>query len=115
MHAIPAVSATSGMEEVRALIAEGSKIMAIKRYCEITGSSLKVAKENVELMEGNQHSMQNSYAKPAPASEKNEIVALIKQGKKLEAVKLYRTTYDVSLAEAKEVVERIARVQKRAW
>ncbi|MEU4342731.1 ribosomal protein L7/L12 [Nocardia sp. NPDC023852] len=43
-----AVPSGDGMGQIDALLAEGKKIQAIKRYRELTGSGLKEAKEAVE-------------------------------------------------------------------
>ncbi|MFI5535221.1 ribosomal protein L7/L12 [Nocardia sp. NPDC051900] len=47
-RAVPAVPRGDGMAEIDALLAQGKKIHAIKRYRELTGCGLKEAKEAVE-------------------------------------------------------------------
>ncbi|WP_040775691.1 ribosomal protein bL12 [Nocardia pneumoniae] len=44
----PHVPSGDGMAEIDALLAQGKKIHAIKRYRELTGSGLKEAKDAVE-------------------------------------------------------------------
>lgn len=46
---------------------------------------------------------------PIQAANIHEILRLVQDGKKIEAIKLYRETFGVSLAEAKEAVERLER------
>ncbi|MGW4091262.1 ribosomal protein L7/L12 [Nocardia sp. NPDC004750] len=47
-RAVPAVPRGDGMAEIDALLAQGKKIHAIKRYRELTGCGLKEAKDAVE-------------------------------------------------------------------
>ena len=51
---------------------------------------------------------------PQQAAHIREILYLVQQGKKIEAIKLYRETFDVSLKEAKEAVEHLERGQPTA-
>ena len=66
---------------------EGQKIQAIKVYRERTGVGLKQAKEAVEAIE---------RGEPLPIPEmvdesfERELIALLDQGQKIEAIKLYR-------------------------
>ncbi|MGO4617616.1 ribosomal protein L7/L12 [Nocardia sp. 2YAB30] len=48
IRAAAAVPSGDGLGEIDALLAQGKKIQAIKRYRELTGSGLKEAKEAVE-------------------------------------------------------------------
>ncbi|MFE7744665.1 ribosomal protein L7/L12 [Nocardia sp. NPDC057455] len=45
---VPSVPRGDGMAEIDALLAQGKKIHAIKRYRELTGCGLKEAKDAVE-------------------------------------------------------------------
>ncbi|MEU6831299.1 50S ribosomal protein L7/L12 [Nocardia beijingensis] len=47
-RAVPPVPHGDGMAEIDALLAQGKKIHAIKRYRELTGCGLKEAKDAVE-------------------------------------------------------------------
>lgn len=42
-----------------------------------------------------------------PESKNKEIIDLIKKGNKIEAIKVYRETFNVGLAEAKDEVEKM--------
>ncbi|MBF6224092.1 ribosomal protein L7/L12 [Nocardia abscessus] len=48
VRAVPSVPRGDGMAEVDALLLQGKKIHAIKRYRELTGCGLKEAKDAVE-------------------------------------------------------------------
>ena len=89
----------STLAELLALLAAGRKIEAIQRYREVTGAGLAAAKETVEALE---------RGEPLPTKEsldatmEAEIVSLLEGGKKIQAIKLYRTRTGVGLKEAKE-------------
>lgn len=51
---------------------------------------------------------------PMQAANIHEILYLVQQGKKIEAIKLYRSTFGVSLAEAKEAVDHLEHGQPTA-
>lgn len=51
---------------------------------------------------------------PMQAASIHEILHLVQQGKKIEAIKLYRSTFGVSLAEAKEAVDHLDHGQPTA-
>jgi len=90
--------------ELRALLAEGRKIAAIKRYREETGVGLAEAKQAVEALERDEPP---PTGEPADSSSEAEIVALLQQGRKIKAIKLYRERTGVGLKEAKDAVEAI--------
>ena len=83
-------------------------INAIKVYREATGSSLAEAKNAVEEM------ARDEYAKPQSGVRdydnpilESRIKSLISRRQKVEAVKIFREEYGVSLKEAKDYVDRI--------
>jgi ribosomal protein L7/L12 len=92
-------------DEVATLLERGQKIEAIKRYREATGVGLKEAKDAVEAI-------QRGQAVPSgPQSDRDledEVVSLLEQGQKIEAIKRYRERTGVGLKEAKDAVERMA-------
>jgi ribosomal protein L7/L12 len=77
---------------VRSLTEAGQKIEAIKLFRERTGVGLKEAKDAVEAIELGQ-------AVPSgPQSDRDledEVVSLLEQGQKIEAIKRYRECYPV--------------------
>jgi ribosomal protein L7/L12 len=101
------------MAEINQLLQDDRKIEAIKRYREVYGVGLKEAKDAVDAIQAGQ-----SVTPPPRLNEINETVGqatnmariaqLIQDGKKIEAIKLYRETFDVGLNDAKEAVEQLA-------
>jgi ribosomal protein L7/L12 len=91
--------------ELRALLAAGQKIEAIKRYRQETGAGLAEAKEVVEAL---QRGEPLALPEPLDPSLEAELVALLEQGRKIEAIKVYRERLGAGLKEAKEAVEAIA-------
>ena len=107
-------------KEVKNLIAAGKKIEAIKVYREITGLGLMEAKLAVEDLEAGRpveinrvstsiHTGSATYsgASPDKSVALGKVANLALSGKKIEAIKLYRETFDVGLLEAKTAVENI--------
>lgn len=90
--------------EVRASLAQGMKIQAIKLYREITGVGLKEAKEAVEAMQSQPVSAQPSL-KHLSEPDLEPVRTLMVLGKKIDAIKLYRELTGVGLKEAKDAVE----------
>jgi ribosomal protein L7/L12 len=96
------------VQEIHKLLHDRKVIHAIKLYREATGVGLAEAKAAVEEM------AQNEYTKPPddvrdmdnPVLE-SRIKSLLSRNRKVDAVKIYREEYGVSLKEAKEAVERL--------
>ncbi len=96
------------VQKIHQLLHDKQLIRAIQLYREATGVGLAEAKEAVEEM------AQNELTKP-PAGVRNyddpvleaKLKSLLSRGKKIEAVKIYREEYGVSLKEAKDAVERV--------
>jgi ribosomal protein L7/L12 len=84
-------------------MAEGRKIEAIKLYREVTGAGLKEAKEAVEALDrrGGLPSVDDPEFEPG-------LLSLLRQGLKIDAIKLYRERTGAGLKEAKEAVEALA-------
>jgi ribosomal protein L7/L12/sugar lactone lactonase YvrE len=102
------------------LARSGKKIEAIKLYRQLTGLGLKESKDAVEALTAGQTitvtstSLAEPFVSQAEAAERSEKLAaldqvaqLVREGNKIEAIKVYRQTFDSSLAEAKTAVERI--------
>jgi ribosomal protein L7/L12 len=85
-----------------ALIEAGQKIEAIKQYRERTGSGLKEAKDAVEALERGE---QLPTPKAILTTVDQDVVSLVREGKKIAAIKLYREKTGVGLAEAQAAVE----------
>ncbi len=99
---------TNLLAALQALLAEGRKIEAIKRYREATGIGLAEAKATVEALEQGQAL---PTKQPVDSSLEMEIVSLLEGGRKIEAIKRYREATGVGLKEAKDAVEALERGQ----
>lgn len=87
------------------MLAAGRKIEAIKRYREATGADLAEAKRAVEAIEQGGSLPEGSIGDSA---DEPEILALLRQGRKIEAIRHYRETNRSDLKTAKEAVEALA-------
>lgn len=103
-------------QEVRDLARSGLKIDAIRVYREMTGTGLKEAKEAVEaLAAGQAVPVAATLISQAPENQRfensaemvDEVKRLLRQDKKIAAVKVYREYFEVGLAEAKTAVDQI--------
>ncbi|MBL8933136.1 MAG: ribosomal protein L7/L12 [Archangium sp.] len=91
----------AGLGGIVELLRAGQKIEAIKQYRQLTGVGLKESKDAVEAMERGEAAPVVPTA-PAPASS---VQALLREGRKIEAIKLYREQTGLGLKEAKDAVE----------
>lgn len=98
----PQLGADASPEE---LIRAGKKIEAIKRYRELTGASLKEAKDAVELVESGRSATLPPKSALIRQVNDSEIEAQIRSGHMIDAIKLYREKNGVGLKEAKDAVE----------
>ncbi len=109
-----AISANQ-VQQLKEMAAQGNKIAAIAQYREITGVSLREAKDAVEaLMHAAPVSLPMSLqgSGPDPFLE-NRIKRLLAERKKIEAVKMYREAYQCGLKEAKDAVDLIQAEMRR--
>jgi len=113
---IPGVSPTktavpdSALDEIRQLAGSGNLIEAIKRYREIYGVGLAEAKDGVEALQAGRlatPSVSSSYSPEELTKTLQEVQRLLAAGNEIDAIKVYRGKYDVSLARAKYAVEQI--------
>ena len=96
---------TNFEDELRALLAAGRKIEAIKRYRAATGAGLAKAKDAVEALERDQALPESE---PVDPDIEDQFVSLLEGGRKVMAIKLYRRQTGASLKEAKDFVEALA-------
>lgn len=89
--------------ELQGLLAAGKKIEAIKLYREQTGADLAAAKNAVEAME---RAADGSSATGEEVHE--QIVELLREGRKIQAIKVCRENTGMGLKESKELVEALA-------
>ncbi len=92
--------------QVQTLLDQGSKIEAIKQYRYETSLGLKEAKEAIERGQSGAPSIQPAKA---PSNLQGQVMEFVNQGRKIEAIKLYRSETGLGLKETKEAVERIER------
>ena len=103
--------------EVRRYVASGEKIMAIKRWRELTGLGLAESKAAVDALFGQGlppplssvpqgHGFLPTQGPKGPTPElAAEARALVASGKKIEAIKRWREATGLGLKEAKDAVE----------
>lgn len=97
------------LAEVQALLAQGQKIEAVKRYRAATGASLADAKAAVELLiERQSPRVSQPPGGGLPQPIQDDLLGLLQQGRKIEAVRRYREATGTGLKEAKEAVEAFA-------
>lgn len=105
--------------EIERLLIAGQKINAIKRYRELTGAGLQEAKDAVERLEGalllngsllaSQGSgiSQDSGSRVSINQPGDDVRRLVAEGKKIQAIKVYREQTGASLKDAKDAVDLI--------
>lgn len=107
--------ASDSLSEVREQIKRGKKIEAIRIYREITGASLKEAKDAVQAIEMgrpvsavSQAAIGSAPAAFASSAEAmDEIKRLLRGGNKIEAIKVHREAFNTGLKDAKDAVDAI--------
>jgi ribosomal protein L7/L12 len=101
--------------EMQILIAENQKLEAIKVVRDATGMGLREAKDFVEAAERGEPVFAGQVADPVafPANSEEDwqeqVHQLLRLGKKIEAIKIYRDMTGLGLKEAKDAVEAIER------
>jgi ribosomal protein L7/L12 len=85
--------------ELAPLLDRGEKIQAINVYRQRTGADLAEAKRAVEAIQGGES------ARSIDSSIETELAPLLEQGKKIQAIKVYRDRTGAGLKEAKDAVE----------
>jgi ribosomal protein L7/L12 len=97
------------LNEIKSLARAGNLITAIMLYRDLTGVSLKEAKDAVEaIARGEPVNLPASAASAAPSlGAEAQIRKLVADGKKLEAVKLYRQLTEADLSSAVDAVDAI--------
>lgn len=93
--------------QIKELVAKGQKVTAVKLYREMTSVGLAEAKDAVEAIA---QGVPVNIPAPAQVGEldsflENRIKRLLSERKKIEAVKVYRETYNCGLKEAKDAVD----------
>ena len=107
----PPIDSVAVLDDIRLLLHEGKKIDAIKRYREAYPVGLKEAKDEVEAI------ALGGWNPPPPSptfsgyrmedSQVAHFVKMVKEGRREDAIKFYRQTFDVSATQAHEAVEKV--------
>jgi ribosomal protein L7/L12 len=105
-RSIPPDTSDVPEDDVRDLLSKGRKIEAVQRVRAVTKLGLKEAKDAVDEIE---RTMQAENPPPAPVVLEDEVRDLLRQGKKIEAIKRYREATNLGLKEAKDAVDEIER------
>ena len=99
------------VDQIQQLLRDGKKIDAIKLVREQTGLGLKEAKDAVEAIERGESvelKLQTaSTVQLVSGVDPNQITELLRQGNKIDAIKLVREQTGLGLQEAKNVVDAI--------
>jgi outer membrane protein assembly factor BamB/ribosomal protein L7/L12 len=105
-----AAAPSSALDEIRLLASSGKQVEAIKRYREIYGVDLNEANDGVEALQAGRlvtPSAPGAHAPEELTKTIQEVQRLLAAGNKIEAIKIYRQSYDVSLARAKYAIDQI--------
>jgi ribosomal protein L7/L12 len=102
---IPETVDESFEEQPVRLLGQGQKIEAIKLYRERTGAGLKEAKDAVEVI---QRGERPQDLENGENQFHQDLVSLLQQGRKIDAIKAYREVTGSGLKESKDVIESIA-------
>jgi ribosomal protein L7/L12 len=109
-HSVADVPAEN-LAEIRALLAQGNKIQAIKQLRDLTGLGLKEAKDAVEAMDAGSYETTPASSQPSSsqfsAQALEEIRSLLEHGNKIGAIKRVRELTGLGLKEAKDYVDSI--------
>lgn len=93
--------------EVQRLITAGKPIEAIKVYRKLTGLGLYDAKQAIDRISAT-GVWEAPAAAPPPPNDDEAVMALVRENKLIEAIKVYRERHGGDLAAAKQAVERLA-------
>lgn len=95
------------LDAIKAEIAAGNKIEAIKLYRDATGAGLAEAKEAVELIAAGKPP-QAAESRTPDAAAMDLVREWISAGNIIEAIKIYREATGLGLKESKDAVDRMA-------
>ena len=91
---------------IKSLIVAGKFVDAIAQYRQLTGLGLYEAKQAVDRMR-----ISGAWEAPpaaAPAANDDAVLALVRENKLIEAIKLYQSKHGVDLTTAKQAVDKLA-------
>lgn len=96
--------------ELIGLIDRGMTLEAIKRYRDVTGAGLAEAKTAIDELKASRSLPPRTSTQPRAVESGLELAVLevMRQGRKIEAIKLYRERTGAGLKQAKEAVDALA-------
>ena len=114
------------MDRITDLLRQGRKLDAIRAYRQLTGGSLQQAYTAIDALERGETPPAASSAAASPEADtplaelrltdwEREALALIKQQRKLEAIKLVRERTGQDLQTAMETVDRLNHGWRTRW
>jgi ribosomal protein L7/L12 len=112
-----AAAPASALDEIRQLAGGGNLVDAIERYRATYGVDQGEAKDAIDALQAGRLVTPSALGMRAPeelTKALEEVQRLLAAGNKIEALKKYRESYDVSMARAKYAVDQIAAGQT-AW
>lgn len=102
----PVIVGPASPAEVQRLVAAGALIEAIKMYRALTGLGLYEAKQAIDRLRAGGPWEAPVAAPPAAAGE--DVATLVREGKAIEAIKLYREQNGCDLLTAKQAIDRLS-------
>ena len=93
-------------EQVRMLCSNGQKLAAVKLYKDSSGLNLRESIDYVEQLTGEGSASMNN-----PTDLDVQVIELCNQGRKLEAIKIYREATNCGLKEAMDYVNNVGENQ----
>ena len=112
LDSAPLQSPTSGspqwLVEAQQLAQSGQLIQAIKFFREHTGLGLKEAKEAVEALAAGQPLTTPLYTRHTAQMTpevSNQVIQLLRENRKIDAIKLIRETTNLGLKESKDIAD----------
>jgi outer membrane protein assembly factor BamB/ribosomal protein L7/L12 len=112
-----AAAPASALDEIRQLAGGGNLVDAIERYRATYGVDQGEAKDAIDALQAGRLVTPSALGMRAPeelTKALEEVQRLLAAGNKIEAIKVYRENYDVSMQRAKYALEQIAAGQT-AW
>jgi ribosomal protein L7/L12 len=100
---------TEQEHQIKELLAKGQKVSAVKLYREMTGVGLAEAKDAVEAIQRGEPVVAPPINPGLQGDTllEEQVKRLLAKRQKIQAVKLYRETYNCGLKEAKDAVDAI--------
>ena len=102
----------ASLDEIRQLVQNGNLVDAIRRYSELYGVDSSESKDAMDaLAAGKVVDVHQVFSGPPSAEDTSRVLedvkSLLRSGNKIGAIKRYREVHDVSLTQAKFVVDQV--------